>query len=193
MSRKQIYLFGGLAFFVLLTWVLSNSENKQVNLSEVVKVSLREVGNQLLHSNQDSTSLVLPIVEIEKLKFQLSFQNELEIKPDSLVDIIKRSIEKSTLPDSYRVEVIQCEDQEVAYSFHVKKNEDKSIIPCRGRFLPESCYIIKVRFTDIKKPFFKTNQNTLYAIFIGRWLLFTRALILRILLVLSDDWMAFTS
>ena len=171
MSRKQIYLFGGLAFFVLLTWFLSKSDEQQEDLSEIVKVSLRDVGNQLLHSNQDSTSLVLPIVEIEKFKYQLSFQNELSIEPDSLISIIKKSIQKSALPENYRVEVVQCADQEVAYSFDVINTEDKSIIPCRGRNLPESCYTIKVRFTDIKKPFFKSNQGILYVLIIGIFLL----------------------
>ena len=171
MKRRQIYLFGGLSFFILFTWLLSNSDNQQEELSEIVKISLRDVGNQLLHSNQDATSLVLPVIELEKLKYQLSFQNELAITPDSLVSIIKRSFEKSTLPKNYRVEVIQCADQEVAYSYDVKNKEEKSIIPCSGRFLPESCYTIKVRFTNVKKPFFYSNQNLLYGIIIGIFLL----------------------
>ena len=46
-------------------------------LSETVKIALRNVGHQLLLGNQDSTSLVLPVVALEKSKYKLSFQNQL--------------------------------------------------------------------------------------------------------------------
>lgn len=153
MSNKKSYIYGCLIVLVFSIWMFSNSDNKTEEFSEIVKVSLREVGNQLLHSNQDSTSLVLPIIVLEKSKYQLSFQQQLFMEPDSLVNLVKKSLKKSSLPNRYLVEVIQCVDKEVAYSYEVKGAEENSIIPCGGRFLPKSCYTINVRFTN-KASFF---------------------------------------
>jgi len=148
MRSKNIHLYSFLIPIALFTWLFSHSQNSNDEFSEIVKVSLRDIGNQLLLSNQDATSLVLPVVELEELKYQLSFQKPLSIQPDSLVTIVQRSFQKSALPKYYRVEVIQCEDQEVAYSYEMKNTDENSIIPCKGRFLSKNCYIIEIRFTE---------------------------------------------
>jgi len=163
MSRRKIYSFIAFAFLVIFTWIFLASDDQEEAFSERVKVSLRDVGNQLLHSNQDATSLVYPVIELEKSKYQFSFQHELAIEPDSLVSIVESSFQKAGLPDDYRVEVIQCADQEVAYSYEVKNLEENNIIPCRGRTLPENCYTIEVRFTNIPTIYF-SNQRLLYSI-----------------------------
>ncbi len=146
MSRIKIYSLGALAVIIFFNWVYSDSNEENEEFSEAVKISLREVGNQLLHANQDATSLVLPIIELEKSKYQLSFQQQLSIEPNGLVSIIDKSFQKSSLPIDYRVEVIQCADREVAYSYEMHNKEEKDIIPCAGRVLPYSCYTIEVRF-----------------------------------------------
>jgi len=101
-------------------------------------------------SHQDSTSLILPVKKITNEKFELSFQSQLAFNPDSLVVFVKNSIDKTSLPKNYRVEVIQCNDKEVAYSYEVKNNKDQSIIPCGGRELPLNCYTIQVQFIKNK-------------------------------------------
>ncbi|RZN83773.1 MULTISPECIES: winged helix-turn-helix domain-containing protein [unclassified Winogradskyella] len=130
--------------FLFLIFSCSNNEYEE--LEETVKISMREVGNQLLLANQDSTSLVLPIKAITPLKYRLSFQKNLSFSPDSLVTIIRKNFEKSELPNHYRVEVLQCKDDEVAYSYQMSANEDKTIIPCISRELPFECYYIEARF-----------------------------------------------
>ena len=163
MSRKSIYSFLVLAIIVFFTWMFLNSENTNEHFSEKVKLSLRAIGNQLLLKNQDSTSLVLPVVELENSTYALSFQHQLTFEPESLVTLIKNSFHKSSLPKYYSVEVIQCTDQEVAYSYEIKNETENDIIPCKGRFLPENCYIIEVRFT--KRTSFINNKHTfLYAL-----------------------------
>jgi len=148
MSRKKIYSYSGLLILVLFTWMLTSTSEKKEEFTEVVKISLREVGNQLLLSQQDSTSLILPIVEVSKSKYKLAFEKQLSLEPDSIVSIIKRSFERAELPVNYRVEVLQCADEEVAYSYEFVRTEVNSIIPCKGRNLPESCYEVDVRFTE---------------------------------------------
>ena len=148
MKRTKIYIYCSLILLILFGCFFSDSNEKNEDFPETVKVALREVGNQLLLSNKDSISLVLPIIEVEKSKFRLSFQNQLSFEPSSLVASVKENFEKAELPKYYRVEVIQCSDDEVAYSFLVKNQSEKDIIPCAGRFLPNNCYIIEAEFTN---------------------------------------------
>jgi hypothetical protein len=121
------------------------------NFSDSVKVALRDVGHRLLLSNRDSTSLVKPVVALSDDKFQLSFENELSIHPDTLVDRIRYSLEKAGLPSFYFTEVVQCADGQVSYSYEMKQDVEKGIIPCAGRNLKKGCYLITVRFTQRSK------------------------------------------
>jgi len=155
MSKKKFFLYTSLLLILFLGWFLSNSNNDNDDFSEKVSVALREVGHQLLWSNQDSTSLVLPINKPQKNKFQLSFQNQLSFEPSILVTKVKTSFEKASLPKYYRVEVKQCDTDEVAYSYQISKDSESTIIPCAGRFLPTSCYKIELKFTKRSSPFIR--------------------------------------
>lgn len=172
MSKKYIYIITGLLISLLSVGLLSTKENQPTSFNELVRLSLRDVGNQLLLANQDSTSLVLPVKEIEPFKYQLSFQETLTIEPDSLLAAIKHSFLRTNLPTHYRVEVLQCAQEEVAYSYEIKNTEKNSIVPCRGRNLPNSCYTIEVRFT--KKAVAKVSGYTFwyYGLLGGGLLLF---------------------
>jgi DNA-binding winged helix-turn-helix (wHTH) protein len=147
-------IFSLSALILLLVFVLGCSplQEDADDFSEKVKVSLREVGHRLLLANMDSTSVVLPIVAMEESKFSVSFENELEILPNDLVAIIKSSFEKATLPTNYRVEVVQCTDGEVAYSYELKNEVESDLIPCVGRSLPKGCYTLEVKFTNRQLP-----------------------------------------
>jgi len=96
----------------------------------------------------------LPIVELDKLKYKLSFQNQLSFEPTSLVSVVRNNFNKAGLSNYYRVEVKQCIDGEVAYSYEVKNDSEKDIIPCGGRVLPVNCYKIEVKFTNTAFLFF---------------------------------------
>lgn len=124
------------------------SQEEGAGRSEITKIALREVGNQLLLANQDSTSLILPVIELEGSKFELSFENELSFEPNTLVVAVKTSFEKSGLPERYIVEVIQDEDGQVAYSYQMTESEQTTIIPCSGRTLPANRYTIQVIFRN---------------------------------------------
>ncbi|WP_299336709.1 winged helix-turn-helix domain-containing protein [uncultured Psychroserpens sp.] len=163
MSKKKIYLYSILLIVVCMAWLFSNSEEKDDAFSERTKISLREVGNQLLLSNQDSTSLILPIIELNKSKYELSFDKPLSFEPNSLVSIIDSTFTKTDLPRHYLVEVLQCTDQQVAYSYQMSVDKERTIIPCAGRSLPESCYTIEVKFN--KRVASVLNRQTLVFIF----------------------------
>lgn len=163
MKRRFNYFLGALLIAIIIAWFFSNTQNQEKDFAEVVKVSLRNVGNELLLANSDYTSLVSPVKRIEHNKFQLSFKNNLSINPGEIVENIKASFQKSELSKYYRVEVIQCEDQEVAYSYEVKNESENDIIPCKSRELPDECYIIEVKFTKEKQSII--SKETLLVLF----------------------------
>lgn len=170
MGKRTFYLLGVLTVLVFLTLSFSGSDDNEDDFSEKVKISLREVGNQLLLSHQDSTSLVLPVIQLEPSKYALAFQPPFSLEPKNLVSIIDKSFRASDLPMDYRVEVIQCTDQEVAYSYEKNEMKEKTIVPCGGRALPENCYTIEVRFMGQKASFLSV-QNILYLLIIAVFLL----------------------
>ncbi len=155
MSKKKIYIYFSLASILLLGSFISYFNSDENNFSERVKVSLRSVGNQLLLSNNDSTSLVLPVRKISSYKYKLSFQKNLSFEPTNLTTIIKNSFDKSSLPNFYRIAILRCSDGEVAYSYEIKNHSEKDIIPCKGRVLPNTCYTVDVKFTNKTEQFFK--------------------------------------
>ncbi len=179
MNRRRIYLYSTLIVLFFAAWMLTDSNEENDDFSGVVKVALRDVGNQLLLSNLDSTSLVLPIVELEKTKYRLSFQNKLSFEPNNLVSEVKKSFQKAVLPKYYRVEVVQCSDDEIAYSYEIKNESEKDIIPCVGRMLPGNCYVIEVKFTKkvaavFEKQFFLIGLFFLLGSFLIEYQFFKR-------------------
>ena len=148
MNQRKIYFYGSLCLALIATVMLLTTDKKDEAFSELVKIALRDVGNKLLLTNQDSTSLILPVQKVEESKFQLSFERELTIFPDTLVKVVKESFQKANLPSHYQLEVKQCKDLEVAYSFLQNANVEKSIVPCNGRTIPQKCYTIEVRFLE---------------------------------------------
>lgn len=151
MSKKNIYSIVGFIVIMFLVWMFSDSKDKNISNSENIKVILRDVGHQLLLTNQDSTSLVLPILELDRSNYRITFQKNLSITPKYLVSTIHNAIEKSSLSTHYLVEVIICKNEEVAYSYEMKNTQEKSIIPCLGRTLNENCYFIEIHFLDRSK------------------------------------------
>jgi DNA-binding winged helix-turn-helix (wHTH) protein len=138
--------------------MFSCSTESTEDSSGLVKVALRNVGHHLLLINHDSVSIVKPIKELDELKFQLSFEQQLIINPDSLITLVKNSFQKANLPQHYLVEVIQCKDNETAYSYKMNQNVEKGIIPCRGRQLQKECYLVNVQFIEA----IKINKNYSY-------------------------------
>lgn len=164
MIQKKLFsllLFLLLSFFI---WSFYPQKKENIDFSEKVKITLRQVGNQLLLTNKDSTSLVLPIREIDDFKFSISFEKELFFEPSILVKIIQNNLEKASISKNYRVEVLECLHNEVAYSYEINQKKEKTIIPCAGRNLPLKCYKIEVQFLGEKESGF--NYYLLFCLFI---------------------------
>ena len=143
MKRTPIYLIA----IVIISFCFSCSNQAQEEFSERVKIALRSVGNELLLSNADSTSLVLPVSEVKRSKYRLSFEANLSIEPSELTSEVQLNFQKSDLPQHYRVEVLPCNSDEVVYSYQMSEADENTLIPCGGRVLPKGCYYVDVRFT----------------------------------------------
>jgi len=160
MSKKKIYIYSGFLLLVFSLWLFTKGTKKNNVFSETVKIALRDVGNKLLLTNQDSTSLILPIKELQPYKYKLTFNEDLHLEPNALVTIIEQSFEKAVLPNNYRVEVTNCETQDVAYSYQMSEKKEETIVPCAGRVLPNGCYLVNVRFIH-KESFIAENRYLL--------------------------------
>ena len=161
MKNQRVYISPFLLLFVIGFYSFYPQKNESQNLTESIKIVLREVGNQLLLKNGDSTSLILPIKKISENKFDISFEKELEIEPENLVIILKTNLVKIPSLKNYRVEVVQCIDKEIAYSYEVNELSEKTIIPCIGRILPKKCYRIQILFLNEVYPI---KNNALFYI-----------------------------
>lgn len=143
---KKIYYY--IAVFSSVLMLLSCSNTTQTTNPDEVKVVLRSIGHKLLLSQQDSTSLVLPIEIVDKNTYRLKFQNALSIEPDTLVNTVKQVFKNSKFPTNYIIEVEQCRSEEIAYSYQIKSKKEMDIVPCKGRVLPKSCYVLLVKFQN---------------------------------------------
>tara|TARA_R110002049_G_scaffold243531_2_gene417263 strand:- start:674 stop:1549 length:876 start_codon:yes stop_codon:yes gene_type:complete len=149
MNRIIFYSIKKLTLLLVVIFLVSScSTVENDDFAEQTKIALRDVGNKLLLSNKDSISLILPVIELSPNKYQLSFNNSLSFEPSMLVTIMQQSFAIAKLPEQYRVEVVQCSNREVAYSYQMSADNESTIIPCAGRYLPMTCYVIEVRFTN---------------------------------------------
>ena len=134
---------------ILVFLAVTSCTTKESELdTDQIKVALRAVGNQLLHSQNDTTSLVLPIVKKSPFLFEVSFEKPITFDPADLNQITASVFEIANLPDNYLVEVLKCDDEEVAYSYKVASQSEKNIIPCGGRIIPIGCYTLQVKFAN---------------------------------------------
>ncbi|WP_422349688.1 winged helix-turn-helix domain-containing protein [Flagellimonas sp.] len=153
--KVVLYIYSVLFVFALSFAVIKNEpKNQDDTFSNRVKVALRNTGNTLLLQSRDSSSLVLPVIQNGSRSFQLTFEMELPIVPDSLVASVARNFKAMNLPNDYLVEVVDCQQNEVNYSYAISNSEERNIVPCLGRNLPMNCYSIHVIFskpTDFKE------------------------------------------
>jgi DNA-binding response OmpR family regulator len=83
----------------------------------------------------------------------------------------------------------------VAYSYQMSKEDESTIIPCAGRYLPEACYTIEIKFTKRIASVF--NQKKLLYLFVFISIAFLLQLLIskkkQSLLSENNDKTAFTA
>lgn len=164
MHFSKFYIIIPFLGLIALTLLGYQSDVPETHFDERVKIALRDAGNQLLLANQDSTSLVKPILSLGDYRYELSFGTDLYVEPNDLVQFINQSMATAKLPSDYITEVKACATREVAYSFQNSQKAIENIVPCAGRDLPLNCYTIEVIFTKPQYEVISYNHYPLYSL-----------------------------
>lgn len=159
-NRKALFLVLPL-FFIAVSFIAIEANPGAGFERSKREVLLRRIGHELLLQSGDSTSRVLPVVEINENEYQIRFENELTFQTASLVSITKSILIKDPNAQDYIVNVLNCANSSVVYAFAISKNQKDDIVSCIGRRQPKACYVISIQFNE-------TDTNgTRYAYFFG--------------------------
>lgn len=146
-SGKRKYLFGLLfGSFICMICAAFSSEDSGDFDHDRREVLLRKIGHELLLQSGDSTSRVLPVKKIATNEYLIRFENEFTFKPDSLMNITHRLLDKVPFASSYVVNVLNCNDSSIAYGYALSENKKDNIVTCNGRKQPKACYMISIKF-----------------------------------------------
>ncbi|MES2426625.1 MAG: winged helix-turn-helix domain-containing protein [Bacteroidota bacterium] len=147
LSGKGKYLFGSIILVficaVCVAFSMAGSDDFDISRREVL---LRRIGDELLLQSGDRTSRVLPVKKIAENEYQISFENELTFKPDSLVNTTRRLLSQDPIARDYVVNVLNAGNSGVAYGYAISKNKKDDIVACRGRSQPKAHYLINIKF-----------------------------------------------
>lgn len=118
------------------------------NADKHIVISLRMIGHEVLLAAGDSTSRVLPVVEDDG-KYRISFESELALEPEALVEIVNRVVDETNIATSFILEVEECATTNVVYAYEVGEMDSLDVIPCKSRDLTKACYSILFTITDV--------------------------------------------
>jgi DNA-binding winged helix-turn-helix (wHTH) protein len=135
-------------FFFLASFITDKSKGEAI--SKRVNIAVRAIAHDLLLRAGDSTSSVPPVIEKSNGVFLLAFRNDLIFQPDTLVEVVRRFLAKTSLTN-YTVTVYECHKPGIVYGFEINP-PDNSIMPCLGRVQPKSCYTVEIAFADFPAP-----------------------------------------
>jgi DNA-binding response OmpR family regulator len=130
--------------FLFLVSVLNfsfESSAQDINEDSRINLSLRMIGHQVLLSELDSTSRVLPIRK-EGDRYRIEFDSDFQFDPTQLVATIDTVVRKTELADAYLVEVEYCDSAAIVYAYASNIQFTSDVIACGGRIQPKACYSI---------------------------------------------------
>ena len=147
---KKLIQPAGIGIFTMIFTMILLWPWKSDDFAENREIRLRNVGHQILLASGDSTSRVLPIKRISESEYSIVFENPFQFDPDSLVKVIHKGLGEGLVgkkaEGKYQVNVVECIENQVVYSYQMSSHKDKTLIPCQGRLQPKDCYSIKIRF-----------------------------------------------
>jgi Transcriptional regulatory protein, C terminal len=147
-SRFVFAILIAISFVGLAAASLNRTEEPDDNfLKTRAELLMRDIGHKVLWYAGDSSSRVLPISRLNEHVFQIRFEEEFAFLPDTLIQIVDRSLNAARVPLSYRVSVFDCKNRQLVYGFEVMKQG--SVMPCQGRAQPKGCYTLQIAFFDV--------------------------------------------
>ena len=168
-----------LIFVLAVNVVYSNDDS--IAFSKTIKAALRNVGHELLLQNQDSTSLVKPILQLDGFRYELSFNKNLIIDPGFVMYSLEDALKGTNLNQDYLLEILSCNSKTVSYSAIHNGESKQEVVPCSGRLLDKGCYTIELTIQNYSVK----NEHSMAVIWIFNLTLFT-FLILVLLFILHS-------
>lgn len=136
-----------LFLFIFLFPLAANAQEQTAADEGHIKVALRMVGHRLLLQSGNSTSRVLP-VEKEAEGYRLRFASDFQFAPEQLVALVDSVVTVARLSASYRLEVEDCRNKQVVYSYEMGNAQRLDLVPCQGRLQPRGCYTLYFMLLD---------------------------------------------
>lgn len=139
------YIFTIISVAVWLFVALAFVEQKNAHPKAHTEIVMREIGHRILLHAHDSTSRVLPVERINDNTFQISFENAFAFVPDTLINIVHRTMANNGMPTNYSVSVKDCHKLQTIFAFEINA-KNGGLTPCEGRTQKSSCYLIHIAF-----------------------------------------------
>jgi DNA-binding winged helix-turn-helix (wHTH) protein len=152
MRHKLLYILPVAILIVFLTVYGGTEKNNSTLKQSNYLAAVRLIGHELLLSAGDKESRVMPITKLSDAAFQIQFENQLSLEPDSIVSIVSRTTKLASLPATYAVNVQTCSGNEIVYSYVMSDLDNINIVPCLGRTLPMGCYYVNIDFSISRWP-----------------------------------------
>lgn len=137
--------------FILLAVYSGGEENSSKYNETKEMIVLRKIVHELLLSSGDSASRVLPVKQISADEFHLFPEKPLSIQPDSLVQIISKTIREGKLLRNFTASIVKCQGKEVVYGLVSSPAAKENVVSCLGRELPEDRYYLDFIFLPKEK------------------------------------------
>jgi len=151
MYRKFLNIIAVLAVGILFvsagTLLVEKKDSPELTDARI-NLTIRSIGHQLLLHSGDSSSRVMPVRKINAATFLLEFQSPFAFVPDTLVQVVHRSVAAAHLPLHYMVNVLSCTNNNLVVYGYEFLEQKKEAIPCTGRIQPVGCYVIRILFPD---------------------------------------------
>src|SRR5258706_3570183 len=132
-------------FFIATSFTTHSDRDLRAKQANVI---IRQMGHQLLLQAGDSTSRVLPVIEVKEGTFLLTFENEFVFNHDSLMMLAQNLFPRTQFPSGYILTVHECTTASIVYGFQIN-NTSPDILACRGRHQPSGCYTVEIAFPDL--------------------------------------------
>lgn len=139
---------GVLLICLLLAACSEVRQEKDVFEKDREAIVMREVAHRVLLYTGDSSTSIPPVARVSDYLFRISFHSAFRFQPDSLVQVIRRTITGHGMPADYIVQVMEPQTRKVVFGYSISGNEQQDIIPCSGREQPLKQYSIDIRFKE---------------------------------------------
>src|SRR5688500_10023843 len=113
LNMKYQFLVPVAALIIFLVFFGSTGQSNNGAEESTYETALRFIGHKLLLSAGDSTSRVMPVKQLSANEFHIIFEKPVSLEPDSIYNIISRTIKSTSLPEAYHANILKCGGKEI--------------------------------------------------------------------------------